>query len=114
MISYRKFLGNTVLKISMMVFCPIFISALLNATEPSVLKNQFIKKTTNLYIPNLQAKKSNLHYVYWQEGDRIISVNYGRNGILISKTTYDHVNSKHRFIFDDLCKEKDCQQFIHD
>ena len=109
----RKFLKNAVLKISM-VFCLIFTSALLIAAEPSVLENQYTKRTSNLYIPNLQAKKSNLHYVYGPEGDRVVSVNYSGNGILISKTTYDNVNSKHRFIFDDLCKEKDCQQFIHD
>ena len=113
MIRYRKFLGNTVLKISM-ISCLIFTSALLNAAEPSVLENQYIKRTINLYIPNLQAKKSNLHYVYGPEGDRVVSVNYNGNGILISKTTYDNVNSKQRFIFDDFCKEKDCQQFIHD
>ena len=109
----RKFLKNAVLKISM-IFCLIFTSALLIAAEPSVLENQYTKRTSNLYIPNLQAKKSNLHYVYGPEGDRVVSVNYSGNGILISKTTYDNVNSKHRFIFDDFCKEKDCQQFIHD
>ncbi len=109
----RKFLKNAVLKISM-IFCLIFTSALFYAAEPSVLENQYTKKTSNLYIPNLQAKKSNLHYVYAPEGDRVVSVNYSGNGILISKTTYDNVNSKHRFIFDDFCKEKDCQQFIHD
>ena len=109
----RKFLKNAVLKISM-IFCLIFTSALLYAAEPSVLENQYIKETTNLYIPNLQAKKSNLHYVYGPEGDRVVSVNYNGNGILISKTTYQNVNSKHRFIFDDFCKQKDCQQFIHD
>ena len=109
----RKFLKNAVLKISM-IFCLIFTSALLIAAEPSVLENQYTKRTSNLYIPNLQAKKSNLHYVYGPEGDRVVSVNYNGNGILISKTTYDNVNSKHRFIFDDFCKEKDCQQFIHD
>ena len=109
----RKFLKNGVLKISM-IFCLIFTSALLYAAAPSVLENQYTKRTSNLYIPNLQAKKSNLHYVYGPEGDRVVSVNYSGNGILISKTTYDNVNSKHRFIFDDLCKEKDCQQFIHD
>ena len=113
MIRYRKFLGNTVLKISM-ISCLIFTSALLNASEPGVLENQHIKKTTNLYIPNLQAKKSNLHYVYGPDGDKLISVNYSGKGILISKTTYQNVNSKHRFIFDDSCKENDCQQFIHD
>ena len=113
MMRSRKFLKNAVLKISM-IFCLIFTSALLYAAEPSVLENQYIKKTTNLYIPNLQAKKSNLHYVYGPEGDRVVSVNYSGNGILISKTTYDNVNSKQRFIFDDFCKEKDCQQFIHD
>ena len=113
MIRYRKFLTNTVLKISK-IFCLIFTSALLNAAEPSVLENQYIKRATYLYIPNLQAKKSNLHYVFGPEGDRVVSVNYSGNGILISKTTYDNVNSKHRFIFDDFCKEKDCQQFIHD
>ena len=109
----RKFLKNGVLKISM-IFCLIFTSALLNAAEPSVLENQYTKRTSNLYIPNLQAKKSNLHYVYGPEGDRVVSVNFSGNGILISKTTYDNVNSKQRFIFDDFCKEKDCQQFIHD
>ena len=113
MIRYRKFLRNTVLKISM-IFCLIFTSALLNAAEPSVLENQYIERSYNLYIPNLQAKKSNLHYVYGPEGDRVVSVNYSGNGILISKTTYDNGNSKHRFIFYDFCKEKDCQQFIHD
>ena len=113
MMRSRKFLKNAVLKISM-IFCLIFTSALLNAAEPSVLENQYIKKTTNLYIPNLQAKKSNLHYVYGPEGDRVVSVNYNGNGILISKTTYQNINSKHRFIFDDSCKENDCQQFIHD
>ena len=109
----RKFLKNAVLKISM-IFCLIFTLASLYAAEPSVLENQYTKKTSNLYIPNLQAKKSNLHYVYGPEGDRVVSVNYSGNGILISKTTYENVNSKHRFIFDDFCKEKDCQQFIHD
>ena len=113
MLRSRKFLRNDVLKISM-IFCLIFTFVLLNAAEPSVLYNQYIKTTKNLYIPNLQAKKSNLHYVYGPEGDRVVSVNYSGNGILISKTTYHNVNSKHRFIFDDLCKEKDCQQFIHD
>ena len=113
MIRSRKFLRNTVLKISM-IFRLTFTFALLNAAEPGVLENQYIKKSTNLYIPNLQAKKSNLHYVYGPEGDRVVSVNYNGNGILISKTTYDNVNSKQRFIFDDFCKEKDCQQFIHD
>ena len=113
MIRYRKFITNTELKISM-IFCLIFNCALLNAAEPSVLENQYIKRATYLYIPNLQAKKSNLHYVYGPEGDRVVSVNYSGHGILISKTTYDNVNSKHRFIFDDFCKEKDCQQFIHD
>ena len=113
MIRYRKFLRNTVLKISM-IFCLIFTFALLNAAEPSVLENQYIKTTKSLYIPNLQAKKSNLHYVYGPDGDRVVAVNYSGNGILISKTTYDNVNSKQRFIFDDFCKEKDCQQFIHD
>ncbi len=113
MIRYRKFLRNNVLKISV-IFCLIFTFALLNAAEPGVLENQYIKRNSNLYTPNLQAKKSNLHYVYGPEGDRVVSVNYSGNGILISKTTYDNVNSKHRFIFDDFCKEKDCQQFIHD
>ena len=113
MIRSRKFLKSTVLK-TFLTSCLIFTSTLLNAAEPGVLKNQYIKKSTNLYIPNLQAKKSNLHYVYGPEGDRVVSVNYSSNGILISKTTYQNVNSKHRFIFDDLCKEKDCQQFIHD
>ena len=113
MIRNRKFLNNAVLKI-FMIFCLIFTSVLLIAAEPGVLENQYIKKTSNLYIPNLQADKSNLHYVYGPEGDRVISVNYSGNGILISKTTYHNVNSKHRFIFDDFCKEKDCQQFIHD
>ena len=113
MIGYRKFLRNSVLKISM-ILCLVFTFALLNAAEPGVLENQYIKRNSNLYTPNLQAKKSNLHYVYGPEGDRVVSVNYSGNGILISKTTYDNVNSKHRFIFDDFCKEKDCQQFIHD
>ena len=113
MIRYRKFLRNTVLKISM-IFCLIFTFAVLNGSEPSGLENQFIQKTTNLYTPYLQAKKSNLHYVYGPYGDRVVSVNYSGNGILISKTTYDNVNSKYSFIFDDFCKEKDCQQFIHD
>ena len=113
MMRSRKFLKNAVLKISM-IFCLIFTSALLYAAEPSVLENQYTKRTSNLYIPNLQAKKSNLHYVYGPEGDRVVSVNYSGNGILISKTTYQNVNSKHRFIFDDSCKENDCQQFIHD
>ena len=113
MVSYRKFLRIAVLKISM-IFCLIFTFALLNAAEPSVLENQYIKTTKNLYIPNLQAKKSNLHYVYGPDGDRVVSVNYNDKGILISKTTYHNANSKHRFIFDDSCKKKDCQQFIHD
>ena len=113
MMRSRKFLKNAVLKISM-TSCLIFTSALLNAAEPGVLENQYIKRTSNLYIPNLLAEKSNLHYVYGPEGDKVVSVNYSGNGILISKTTYDNVNSKHRFIFDDFCKEKDCQQFIHD
>ena len=113
MIRSRKFLKSTVLK-TFLTFCLIFTAALLNAAEPGVLENQYIKKSANLYIPNLKAKKSNLHYVYGPEGDRVVSVNYSGNGILISKTTYQNVNSKHRFIFDDLCKEKDCQQFIHD
>jgi len=113
MIRYRKFLKNSVLKISM-IFCLIFTSALLNGTEPSVLENQYTKTTFNLYIPNLQAKKSNLHYIYGPKGDRVVSVNYSDNGILMSKTTYYNVNSKYRFIYDDFCKEKDCQQFIHD
>ena len=113
MIRSRKFLRSNVLKI-FLTFCLIFTSALSIAAEPGVLENQYIKKSTNLYIPNLQAKKSNLHYVYGPEGDRVVSVNFSGNGILISKTTYHNVNSKHRFIFDDLCKEKDCQQFIHD
>ena len=113
MIRSRKFLKNAVLKIST-TFCFIFTSVLLDAAEPGVLDNQYIKKSTNLYIPNLQAKKSNLHYVYGPEGDKVVSVNFSSNGILISKTTYQNVNSKHRFIFHDLCKEKDCQQFIHD
>ena len=113
MIISRKFLKNTVLNFFLTFFL-IFISALLNAAEPGVLENQYIKKTTNLYIPNLQAKKSNLHYVYGPEGDRVVYVNFSYNGILLSKTTYKNVNSKHRFIFDDLCKEKNCQQFIHD
>ena len=108
MIRYRKFLRNTVLKISM-IFCLIFTFAVLNGAEPSVLKNQYIQKTTNLYTPYLQAKKSNLHYVYGPDGDRVVSVNYSGNGILISKTTYDNVNSKYSFMFDDFCKEKDCQ-----
>ena len=97
-----------------MIFCLIFTFALLKAAEPSVLKNQYIKTTKNLYIPNLQAKKSNLHYVYGPDGDRVVSVNYNDDGILISKTTYQNVNSKHTFIFDDFCKQKNCQQFIHD
>tara|TARA_Y100000996_G_scaffold16801_1_gene12613 strand:- start:108 stop:449 length:342 start_codon:yes stop_codon:yes gene_type:complete len=110
---YIKILRTNALKV-LLIFCLIFISTSLNATEPSVLENQHIKKTTNLYTPNLQAKKSNLHYVFGPEGDRVVSVNYSGNGILISKTTYSHVDSKHKFIFDDLCKQKDCQQFIHD
>ena len=113
MIRSRKFLKNALLKIST-TFCFIITSALLFSAEPSVLENQYIKKSTNLYIPNLKAKKSNLHYVYGPEGDRVVSVNFSVNGILISKTTYHNVNSKHRFIFDDLCEEKDCQQFFHD
>ena len=113
MIRSRKFLKNGVLKIST-TFCLIFTFALLDAAEPGVLENQYIKKSANLYLPNLKAKKSNLHYVYGPEGDKVVSVNFSSNGILISKTTYQNVNSKHRFIFDDLCKEKDCQQFIHD
>ena len=113
MIRSRKFLKNAVLKIST-TFCLIFTSSLLDAAEPGVLENQHIKKSTNLYIPNLKAKKSNLHYVYGPEGDRVVSVNYSGNGILISKTTYQNVNSKHKFIFDDLCEQKDCQQFFHD
>ena len=112
MIRSRKFLKNALLKI-FTTFCFIFTSALLYSVEPSVLENQYIKKSTNLYIPNLKAKKSNLHYVYGPEGDRVVSVNFSVNGILISKTTYHNVNSKHRFIFDDLCEEKDCQQFFH-
>ena len=113
MIRSRKFLKKAVLKIPT-TSCLIFTFALLNATEPSVLENQYIKTTKNLYIPNLQAKKSNLHYVYGPDGDRVVSVNYNGNGTLISKTTYHNANSKHRFIFDDFCEEKDCQQFIHD
>ena len=113
MIRSRKFLKNAVLKIST-TFCLIFTFALLDAAEPGVLENQYIKKSANLYILNLKSKKSTLHYVYGPEGDKVVSVNFSSNGILISKTTYQNVNSKHRFIFDDLCKEKDCQQFIHD
>ena len=113
MIVNRKLLRNSLLKIST-IFCLIFTLALLNAAKPSTLENQYIKKTTNLYIPYLQAKKSDLHYVYGPDGDRVVSVNYSGNGIMISKTTYYNVNSKYRFIFDDFCEEKDCKQFIHD
>ena len=113
MIRSRKFLKKAVLKIPT-TSCLIFTFALLNATEPSVLEDQYIKTSKNLYIPNLQAKKSNLHYVYGPDGDRVVSVNYNDAGILISKTTYQNVNSKHTFIFDDFCKQKNCQQFIHD
>ena len=79
MIRSRKFLKNAVLKIST-TFCFIFTSLLLDAAEPGVLENQYIKKSTNLYIPNLQAKKSNLHYVYGPDGDRVVSVNFSVHG----------------------------------
>ena len=94
--------------IGLMIF-----SLSLQADEPDVLENQSNKKTTNLYMPFSQVKKSQFHYVFGPDGDRVVSVNFNRNGTIISKTTYDSKEEQHRFIYTDSCKKNECQQFMH-
>ena len=91
----------------------MMLSLSIQADEPDVLENQSNKKTTNLYMPFSQVEKSQFHYVFGPDGDRVVSVNFNRNGTIISKTTYDSKEEQHRFIYTDSCKKNECQQFMH-
>ena len=91
----------------------IMFSLSIQADEPDVLENQSNKKTSNLYMPSSQVEKSQFHYVFGPDGDRVVSVNFNKNGTIISKTTYDSKQEQHRFIYTDSCKKNECQQFMH-
>ena len=56
---------------------------------------------------------SNIAYVYGPDGDQIVYVNFNFRGALISKTTYRYSDKKKNFIYNDDCKKRECQQFIH-
>ena len=89
------------------------ISLSIHAGEPGVLENQSNQKTSNLYIPFFQIDRSQLHYIFGPDGDRVVSVNFSRQGTIMSKTIYDSKEERHRYIYTDACKRKECQQFIH-
>lgn len=89
------------------------ISLLIHAGVPGVLENQSNQKTSNLYIPLFQIDRSQLHYVFGPDGDRVVSVNFSRQGTIMSKTIYESREERHRYIYTDACKRKECQQFIH-
>tara|TARA_B100001093_G_scaffold320610_1_gene305944 strand:- start:3100 stop:3432 length:333 start_codon:yes stop_codon:yes gene_type:complete len=91
----------------------MILSLSIQADEPDVLENQSNKKTTSLYMPFSKVEKSQFHYVFGPDGDRVVSVNFNSNGTLISKTTYDSKEEQHRFIYTDSCKKNECQQFMH-
>ena len=110
---YGKMLGISTLKISWIFFILIF-STMINGSERNVIESRNDNKTSNLYIPKMNIKKSRKHYVYGPDGDRVVSVNFDKSGRLVSKTTYESKNLNYSFIFDEYCNKGDCQQFIHD
>ena len=94
------------------VFILLMVTAI-SANDTKTLENQNTKKNTNLYKPYRQIFNSHLHYVYGPRGDHVVYVNFNRYGDLTSKTTYGSNAKKHRFIYKDDCKHKDCQQFVY-
>ncbi len=92
--------------------CFSFIS-LTWANTPQTFSGQKIASSNSGYHFYRQIENSNLAYVYGVDGDRIVYINFNRRGTLISKTTYDYVNKKKNFIYNDNCEERDCHQFLH-
>ena len=107
-----KLLSDKKIRIVFKIFLIMF-SFSIHAGEPGVLENQSNQKTSNLYIPFFQIDRSQLHYVFGPDGDRVVSVNFSRQGTIMSKTIYDSREERHRYIYTDVCKRKECQQFIH-
>ena len=94
------------------VFILLIVTAI-SANDTKTLESQNNKKVTNLYKPYRQIFNSHLHYVYGPRGDHVVYVNFNRYGDMTSKTTYGSNAKKHRFIYNDDCKHKDCQQFLY-
>ena len=95
------------------IFLIIFIISPILGNTPNALEDQNNNNTSKLYLPYLQIEDSHLHYVFGPEGDRVVSVNFNQYGLLVSKTTYSSKEKKHRFIYNDACGRKECEQFIH-
>ena len=95
-----------------LIFLQFFIQFLFGNT-PNPLQDQRQNNKSIILKPYRQAESSYIHYVYGQDGDKTVSVNFNRYGTLISKTTYILKNKRKSFIYNDDCKKKECQQFIH-
>mgnify|MGYP001165274275 FL=1 len=93
-------------------FATFFLPTLL-ANTPGTLLNQNNTKIVNFFPPFIDINNADFHYVYGPDGDKIVSLNFSRTGILVSKTTYVSVKQKNTFLYNDDCKSDDCQKFIH-
>ena len=83
------------------------------ADTPKALVNQNNNKIVDFFYPFQEIDNSDIHYVYGPHGDKLVSLNFSKNGNLISKTIYVSIKKKNTFLYNDDCKSDDCQQYIH-
>ena len=72
--------------------------------------NKNIKKYDTYYK---RVYSSKINYVYSNEGDQIISVNYGHGSKILSKTFYTNNQNSNSYLYIDECKNIECLSFIH-
>ena len=98
-----------ILKLSVL----LLILSTVFSNQPKPLLNQSNKNTRKFNTYYKRVFSSKINYVYSIEGDHIISVNYGYDSKILSKTFYKKNQNSNDYLSIDECKNIECLRFIH-
>ena len=80
---------------------------------PKTLEGQRNQTKVTSQNTFFKIEKANISYVFGPKEDKVVSVNFDKKNILISKTNYKISNKTNVFLIQDDCLNIDCYHFIH-
>ena len=91
-----------------------FLINLVFPNVPETLKGQRNKSKVATHYRFIKIEKAYVSYVFGQEGDRVVSINFDKKNNLVSKANYKINNKKNVFLIQDDCLNIHCNHFIHE
>ena len=91
----------------------LLLLSIVISKQPKPLLNQSNKNIKKFDTYYKRVYSSKMNYVYSNEGEYIILVNYDQNTNILSKTFYKNNQNSNSYLYTDECKNIECLKFIH-